>query len=116
MVNKILIVAKREYLERVRQRSFVIMTLLVPLLMAGAALIPIYVASKSGPSIAVRKIRILDATGAGIGERVAANIRSDSSLADSIAGPFVVALTAAELPKAEEDATKEVMKPKSLSG
>src|SRR5580765_5972626 len=98
MVNKILVVAKREYLERVRQRSFIVMTLLVPFLLAGLTMIPLYISSKSGPSIAVRKIRILDATGAGIGERVAANIRSDSSLADSVAGPYIVAVTAAQLP------------------
>ena len=35
-----LIIAKREYLERVRSRSFVIMTFFIPLLMFGAILVP----------------------------------------------------------------------------
>ena len=35
-MHNILIIAKREYLERVRSRSFVIMTFFIPLLMFGA--------------------------------------------------------------------------------
>ncbi len=34
------IIAKREYLERVRTRAFVIMTFFIPLLMFGAILVP----------------------------------------------------------------------------
>jgi ABC-2 type transport system permease protein len=116
MDKKILIVAKREYLERVRTRSFVIMTLLVPALMSLAMLLPMYIAAKSGPSVGIRKVRILDATGAGLGDRVAQNIRSDSAVADSVAGPFVVAVAPGELAAAEKSAEQEVMKPKSLSG
>src|SRR5438874_7200521 len=97
MDKKVFIVAKREYVERVRTRTFVVMTLLVPVLMAGAFLLPMYVASRGGASPNIRKVRIIDATGAGIGQRIAATIRADSSLADSIAGPFVVTVTAADL-------------------
>ena len=39
-MHNILIIAKREYLERVRTRSFVIMTFFIPLLMFGAILAP----------------------------------------------------------------------------
>ncbi len=39
-MHNILIIAKREYLERVRTRSFVIMTFFIPLLMFGAILMP----------------------------------------------------------------------------
>ena len=42
MDKKIFVVAKREYLERVRSRWFIAMTLLVPALMAGAFLFPIW--------------------------------------------------------------------------
>jgi ABC-2 type transport system permease protein len=116
MDNKIRIVAKREYLERVRTRTFVVMTLLVPFLMAGSFLLPMYVAAKSKPSTAVRNIRIVDATGAGLGQRIAQSIRSDSSVTDTSKGPFVVAAAAADLAQAESDAAKEVMKPRSLQG
>jgi len=116
MDNKILIVAKREYLERVRTRAFVLMTLLVPILMSAAMLFPLYMSAKSGPSSSVRRIRILDATGAGVGDRIAQNIRSDSAIADTVQGPFVVAVSPADLPAAEKAAEQEVMKPKSLQG
>jgi len=117
MDNKILIVAKREYLERVRTRAFVVMTLLVPVLMSLVLLFPVYMSAKSsGPSASVRRIRILDATGAGVGDRIAQNLRADTSLADTIQGPFVVAVSPAELPAAEKTAEQEVMKPKSLQG
>ena len=117
MDNKILIVAKREYLERVRTRAFVVMTLLVPVLMSLVLLFPLYMSAKSsGPSASVRRIRILDATGAGVGDRIAQNLRADTSLADTVEGPFVVAVSPAELPAAEKTAEQEVMKPKSLQG
>lgn len=116
MDKKILVVAKREYLERVRTRAFVIMTLLVPVLMSFAMLVPIYISAKAGPSSAIRKVRILDATGTGLGDRIAQSIRADSSIADSVQGPFVVNVAAADLPQAEKDAVAEVMKPHSLQG
>src|SRR4029077_20269833 len=39
-MHNILIIAKREYLERVRSRSFVIMTFFIPLLMFGVTVVP----------------------------------------------------------------------------
>ncbi len=116
MDKKIFIVAKREYLERVRTRAFVLATILVPLLMSGAFLVPIYFAAKSGTSPASRKVRILDATGAGLGDRIATNIRADKTLADTITGPFVVAVAKDQLPTAEADAAREVMAQKGLTG
>jgi ABC-2 type transport system permease protein len=116
MDKKIFIVAKREYLERVRTRSFLITTLLVPVLMSGVFLIPLYVSAKSKPSGALRKMRILDASGTGVGARVVQGIRADSSAADSVSGPFLVTVTASQLKAAEDSAVRDVMKPKSLSG
>jgi ABC-2 type transport system permease protein len=45
-MHNIFIIAKREYLERVRSRSFVIMTFLIPLLMGGATLGPALLATR----------------------------------------------------------------------
>jgi ABC-2 type transport system permease protein len=39
-MNKILLIIKREYLSRVKKKSFVIMTILGPLLMAGLIIGP----------------------------------------------------------------------------
>ncbi|MEO7084869.1 MAG: ABC transporter permease [Gemmatimonadaceae bacterium] len=118
MDKKIFIVAKREYLERVRTRWFVIMTLAVPVLMAGAILIPTYMAMRSGASSSIRHIAILDATGAGLGDRVAKSLIADKSLAsapDSVT-PRVEVVSAADLPAKVKAAAAEVQMPQHLSG
>ncbi|MBC8265487.1 MAG: ABC transporter permease [Flavobacteriales bacterium] len=43
-MNKIWLIIKREYLVRVRKKSFIIMTILGPLLMAGIIILPTYLA------------------------------------------------------------------------
>ena len=119
MDKKILIVAKREYLERVRSRWFLIVTLIVPVLITGATMFPLYMASRSGASTAVRHIAILDATGSGLGDRVAKALMSDSALVpaagDTIA-PRVMTVTPAELPAREQAVSAEVQKPKHIVG
>lgn len=116
MANKILVVAKREYLERVRSRSFIIMTLLVPALMAGVIIVPAYMSTRGGVSSAFRHIQILDATGTGLGDRVASILHADSTAKDTTSGPFVVNVAPGQLAAAESSAVREVMKPKSLTG
>ena len=46
-MNKIWLIIKREYLVRVRKKSFIIMTFLAPLLMAGIMIVPLYLANKN---------------------------------------------------------------------
>ena len=46
-MNKILLIIKREYLSRVRKKSFIIMTILGPVLMAGLILAPIVLMDSS---------------------------------------------------------------------
>ena len=43
-MNKSILILKREYLTRVKKKSFIIMTLLVPLFMAGIMVLPTYLA------------------------------------------------------------------------
>jgi ABC-type Na+ efflux pump permease subunit len=45
-MHNIFIIAKREYLERVRTRSFVIMTFLIPGLMIGVSVVPTMLANR----------------------------------------------------------------------
>jgi ABC-2 type transport system permease protein len=59
-MNKISLIIKREYLSRVKKKSFIIMTLLGPLLMAGIFIIPIIIGMKSHTK---RNIMVLDETG-----------------------------------------------------
>jgi ABC-2 type transport system permease protein len=119
MANKILIVAKREYLERVRSRTFLIFTLVIPVFIAGVTLLPLYIATRSGASNDVRHITILDATGSGLGDRVARSLMNDSTVAripgDTVQ-PRVVAVTPAELPAKEQATADEVKLPNHITG
>ena len=46
-MHKILLVIQREYLVRVRQKSFIVMTILAPLLIAALIIAPVYLANQS---------------------------------------------------------------------
>jgi len=58
-MNKTLIIIKREYLSRVRKKTFLIMTILGPILMASIWVIPIYLANVSDEQ---KVIQVLDET------------------------------------------------------
>jgi ABC-2 type transport system permease protein len=81
--------------------------------------ISVVISSKSSATTNVRHIAILDASGAGLGDRVAKALQSDSSLKgpkdDSIA-PRVRVVTLATLAQAESAATAEVRLPNHLVG
>jgi ABC-2 type transport system permease protein len=116
--GKLFVVAKREYLERVRSRWFLVMTLLIPVIISGAMLFPVYIAAKGGASgSALRNIAIIDATGAGLGARISAALNADSTLgpSDSIA-PRIIVATPAELPVRERELSALVEQPKGLTG
>jgi ABC-2 type transport system permease protein len=59
-MNKIILIIQREYLTRVRKRSFIVMTILGPILMAGLFIVPVYFAQLEGET---KKIGIVDKTG-----------------------------------------------------
>ncbi len=59
-MNKILLIIQREYLTRVRKRSFLVMTILGPLLMAATIVIPVYLATRNNET---KSIAVLDETG-----------------------------------------------------
>ena len=120
-MDKLFVVIKREFMERVRNRWFVVMTLLMPLLMAGMILLPAWMAIKSTASDNLNRIIILDASGAGVGQNILANLKLDSAAArraDSVAPakPDLRIVTMAELSAAEDKATAEVTKPRSYAG
>lgn len=64
-MKKIWLIIRREYLTRVRKRSFVIMTFLGPLLMASVWIVPLLLATRSE---GVKTIEVLDETGLFYGE------------------------------------------------
>lgn len=119
MDKKIFTVAKREFLERVRSRWFLVTTLIVPVLMAGVFMLPLYMSTRGGASTNVRHITVIDATGAGLGQRVVTALMADSALnsaaTDSIR-PRLEVVSAAELAAKEQAATAEVKKPNHIVG
>jgi len=60
-MNKIILILKREYLTRVKKKSFVIMTILGPILMAAMIILPTYIADWSEAT--EKRIAVLDETG-----------------------------------------------------
>lgn len=56
-MNKILLIIKREYLSRVKKKSFIIMTILGPLLMAGILIVPIWLAMQKPDT---QQIEVID--------------------------------------------------------
>ena len=59
-MNKIFLIIRREYLARVRKKSFIIMTLLTPILMTAIFAIPAYLAANS---IEEKKVEVVDESG-----------------------------------------------------
>lgn len=60
-MNKISLIIQREYLTRVKKRSFVVMTILGPILLASLFIIPIYLAQMQSGD--VKKIAVIDDSG-----------------------------------------------------
>lgn len=56
-MNKIFLIIQREYFSRVRKKSFIIMTFLGPILMAGIWVVPIYLALKKPEK---QKLEVID--------------------------------------------------------
>jgi ABC-2 type transport system permease protein len=59
-MNKILLIVQREYLTRVRKKTFIIMSLLSPLLISALWIVPIWLATMDGEK---KEIQIIDASG-----------------------------------------------------
>ena len=73
-MRKLWTITKREYLERVRSRWFVIATVFGPLLFGGIMFLPAFFAMRTRASENVTRIQVLDATGTTLGTRVAAEL------------------------------------------
>lgn len=59
-MNKIFLIIQREYLTKVRKKSFIVMTVLGPILMASLFILPVYLASRQDDK---EVISVLDETG-----------------------------------------------------
>jgi ABC-2 type transport system permease protein len=110
---KLWAIIKREYLERVRTKWFIIATIFGPIFFGAMIIIPAVMAKRSRSTTEFTNTRILDATNTGFGQRLA-DVMSRGRQPGSVP-PQVVVLQAGELVAAESTATKQVMA-KQLSG
>jgi len=110
-MGKLIVVFKREYLERVRSRWFIIGTLLGPaflLLIVGA---PKLMGDRSDGSRDVAHIDLLDATKDGLGERVANALRARYPLSRA---PYLRTVDPSQLPIEEDRSVLRVQRDEVL--
>ena len=121
---KLWVVIKREYLERVRSRWFIFSTIFGPVFFAAVTILPGYLTMKGMKNQQVAAIRIIDASGVGLGHRVAERLakrhedtsavgvlrrRGAAQAAPSSVPSEVEDVVPARLAMAESSATKAVM-------
>jgi ABC-2 type transport system permease protein len=104
---KLWAVIKREYLERVRSKWFLIATFFGPIFFSAIIIVPAWLASRSKATSDIYNMVILDATGSGFGHRLAVNVAGDSTITTRM--PEVKAVLPGDLTKAESVVTRRVM-------
>jgi ABC-2 type transport system permease protein len=102
-MDKVWAVFKREYLERVRLKSFLIATIFGPLLMAVLLILPAWLATKTRISSDAGNVLVIDASGTDLGDRVA------RQLARNGGSPEVRAVAPGDVAAAESLATADVV-------
>ena len=73
-MGKLLAVIRREYIERVRKKWFVIVTVFGPVFFAVVMILPAYLSVRGMRDAKVVDLRVVDATGTGLGARVAQRV------------------------------------------
>ncbi len=104
---KLWAIIKREYVERVRSKWFVIATLFGPIFFSAIIIVPAWLSSRSKATSDIYNTTILDATANGFGHRLAINIAGDSTIPGRV--PEVRVVAPSMLTRAESTATHEVM-------
>jgi ABC-2 type transport system permease protein len=100
-------VVRREYLERVRSKWFVIATVFGPLFFGILMFIPAWLSIRAARTVEAPTIAILDATGSALGGRVAGRLRG--GLFGDTSSARLVSVPPAELAEAEAAALRAVM-------
>jgi len=108
-MGKLWAVTKREYLERVRTKWFVIATLFGPILLGAITILPTWLSLRSRSTSDISNVTVIDATGAGLGARVAAAL-GDTTPGAAASKARVVTVAPAAVAQAESAATHEVMR------
>lgn len=106
-MRKLGVVFRREYLERVRSKWFLIGTLLGPLFMGAVTILPTYMSMKQRPGNDLTNVVVLDATGTGLGARVGAELAKKYPAAPA---PAVKTVAPERLTVAEDSAVNAVVR------
>jgi len=106
-MGKLWAVIKREFLERVRTKWFIIVTIFGPVFFGVIMVLPAYLSVRGMKDVRVADIRIIDATTTGLGDRIATRLNG-GPMGDAAATQVVV-VAPSEVAAAESLATKDVM-------
>jgi ABC-2 type transport system permease protein len=106
---KLLAVIRREYLERVKTRAFILGCLLGPVFIAGVLFLPAWLSLRNLRADPANLI-VIDATGAGLGQRLRSTIDSITTTAPNASNRVDVRVTPPDaIAAAESLATKAVV-------
>lgn len=112
---KLWAVIRREYLERVQTRAFIIGSLLGPVLIAGVLFVPAWLTLRNLRADVTSSLIVIDATGAGLGERLrtalapAPTVPASPAVPDAVGRIDVRVTPAAGIAAAESLATRAVV-------
>lgn len=108
-MGKLWAIIKREYLERVRSKWYLLSTALAPVFFAVIIIVPMVISSRTKASPDLSHVVILDATGSQLGLRVAGELAGGISASQPTRAEVRV-VAPSELAAAETTATHEVMR------
>ncbi|MEO5817787.1 MAG: ABC transporter permease [Gemmatimonadaceae bacterium] len=111
-MRKLGVVFRREYLERVRSKWFLIGTLLGPVFVALVTVVPTWMSVRQRPGDDLTNIVILDATGTGLGARIS---RTLGEKYRAVPAPKTKTLEPERLAVAEDSAVNAVVR-KEING
>jgi ABC-2 type transport system permease protein len=106
-LRKLGVVFRREYLERVRSKWFLVGTLLGPVFIGAITIFPTYLSMKQRPGSDLTNVLVLDATGTGLGARVGAALAKSYPAAPP---PSVKSVSPERLLVAEDSAVNAVVR------
>lgn len=105
---KLWAIVRREYLERVRTKWFIISTVFGPIIFSLIVFLPLILANRDAERVSHRLV-LIDATSTGLGRYVAAAFTASASDgSEQVAVPDVHVVSTAELPAARDAATRDV--------
>lgn len=102
---EMLIVLRREFVERVRTRGFVLSTVLIPLFIAGITLLPMAMGTGGGE----RKLAVVDEAPAGVGDYVVRTLSQPPPAGDDDAYTYRVERVAGPLASVREELNRRIV-------